>query len=319
MPSFTGLPSSDTDLLTRSAFAFMVFLPQNSTAVSSTWGFPYDTPDWCEKCYDCDDPKCACTFSPGFCQMLRQGDTAMYIDSVRVYQSDDDKAHVGNEHTLGCDPPEYPTRDYIVGHEYRYMRNPPFSYLDKHPMRPVQKGGGECNSDEDCGSHVRHVNLTEVFLNESKATSSDDGSSDTPLGRGQCISQTKWFGSTSSSKVCTCNDGFTGPHCLSLDHIDESPSAHNIRMSISPFSKFERFYLTPFMMFIIGVMAPALIAVLIFTVATKKKQKQVPVHLNPMPGANKGTQGRTNDVVAAERVPLTTRRSDHLSITGRSI
>ena len=247
----------------------------------------------------------------------------MYIDSIRVYQSTDDNAHVGHKHTLGCDPPEYPTKDYIVGNEYRYMRNPPFSYLDKHPLRPVQKGGGECNSDKDCGSHIRHVNLTEVFLNDNNGKSDDDTSSNAPMGRGQCITRDahmKWFSTSSSPQVCQCNEGFTGPHCLSLDHIDESPSAHDIRMSVSPFTKFETLYLTPFMMFIIGVMAPALIAVLIFTVATKKKQKYVPVHLRPMPVANKTAQGRANDFIPAERAPLSTPgRSDHLSITGRSI
>lgn len=37
-----------------------------NTAISSTWGFPYQVPDWCPKCYDCNDPKCACSFNPGF-------------------------------------------------------------------------------------------------------------------------------------------------------------------------------------------------------------------------------------------------------------
>ena len=99
-----------------------------NTAVSSTWGFPYDTPDWCEKCFDCDDPKCACAFAPGFCKMLRREDVAMYVDSVRIYQSKNDSAHVGAPHTLGCDPPAYPTREWIKGHSYQYMRNAPFSW-----------------------------------------------------------------------------------------------------------------------------------------------------------------------------------------------
>lgn len=92
-----------------------------NVAVSSTWGFPYDTPEWCPKCFDCDDPKCACSFYPGFCQMLRSGDTAMYIDHVRLYQSYDADAHVGANHTLGCDPPDYPTKEWIKGHSYRYV------------------------------------------------------------------------------------------------------------------------------------------------------------------------------------------------------
>lgn len=293
-----------------------------NTAVSSTWGFPFDVPDWCEKCYDCNDPKCACAFSPGFCQMLREGDTAMYIDSIRLYQSNDHKAHVGNKHTLGCDPPEYPTKDYIKGHEYRYMRNPPFSFLDKHPLRPTQRGGGECTSDKDCGAHVQHENLTEAYLNANSTNGSD--TTNTTMGRGKCLERSasqKWFSSAPPSRVCQCNEGFTGPHCMAIHHIDESPSAHDIRMSGSPFQEFEVLYLTPFMLFIVGVMAPALIAILIFTVIRKKKQKKAAVYIRPTAPFKSAPPGRggVGGIVVAESVPLATARNDHLSITGRSV
>lgn len=317
--------SSLKDLMGSQIPAEPTYLIMN-TAVSSTWGFPYDTPDWCNKCYDCDDPKCACTFSPGFCQMLRSGKTAMYIDSVRVYQSKNHKAHVGNKHTLGCDPPEYPTKDYIKGHEYRYMRNPPFSYLDKHPLRPTQNGGGECFSDKDCGAHIQHENLTEAFLNGNGANSTGDGNqttTNTTMGRGRCVNRDasqKWFNSASFPKMCKCNDGFTGPYCMAIDHIDESPSASVLRMSGSPFEEFEILYLTPFMMFIIGVMAPAMIAILIFTVLMKKKEKKAPPPVSsvrhPMSGNG---PGGTKAVVVSESVPLATAPTDHLSITGRSV
>eukprot|EP00581_Thalassiosira_minuscula_P006706 CAMPEP_0183703162 /NCGR_PEP_ID=MMETSP0737-20130205/1008_1 /TAXON_ID=385413 /ORGANISM="Thalassiosira miniscula, Strain CCMP1093" /LENGTH=764 /DNA_ID=CAMNT_0025929877 /DNA_START=135 /DNA_END=2429 /DNA_ORIENTATION=- len=122
-----------------------------NTAISSTWAFPYNVPDWCPKCYDCDDPKCACSFNPGFCGMMKTGKVAMKIDSVRVYQSKNDDAHVGQPHSLGCDPPDFPTKEFIKGYEYRYMRNPPFVYDDKHPLRNVKNGGGTCVVDEDCG------------------------------------------------------------------------------------------------------------------------------------------------------------------------
>lgn len=122
-----------------------------NTAISSTWAFPYDVPDWCPKCYDCNDPKCTCSFNPGFCNMMKTGKVALKIDSVRVYQSKDDDAHGGGPHTVGCDPPDFPTREYIKGYEYRYMRNPPFVYDDKHPLRSVKNGGGACEVDEDCG------------------------------------------------------------------------------------------------------------------------------------------------------------------------
>jgi len=122
-----------------------------NTAISSTWGFPYSVPDWCPKCYDCDDPKCACSFNPGFCSMMKSGKVALKIDSVRVYQSKNDDAHGGQPHSVGCDPPDFPTREFIKGYEYRYMRNPPFVYDDKHPLRSVKNGGGTCKVDHDCG------------------------------------------------------------------------------------------------------------------------------------------------------------------------
>lgn len=122
-----------------------------NTAISSTWAFPYSVPDWCPKCYDCHDPKCTCSFNPGFCNMMKTGKVALKIDSVRVYQSRNDDAHSGNPHTVGCDPVDFPTREYIKGYQYRYMRNPPFVYDDKLPLRNVKRGGGVCVVDEDCG------------------------------------------------------------------------------------------------------------------------------------------------------------------------
>jgi Beta-glucan synthesis-associated protein SKN1/KRE6/Sbg1 len=217
-----------------------------NVAVSSTWGFPYDTPDWCPKCYDCDDPKCACSFYPGFCQMIRSNNTAMYIDFVRVYQSSNPDAHVGANHTLGCDPPAYPTKEWIHGHTYRYMRNPPFSYEDKHPIRPVQRGGGPCKTDNDCGGDVHSINFTAVMeeQNESDRNLNKEKSKNIVAGRGQCVEhlQKGMFSMTTEiGMVCSCNDGYTGPFCLSLDHIDESPSAYKIRTNIALFRRMHYF------------------------------------------------------------------------------
>lgn len=194
-----------------------------NVAVSSTWGFPYDSPDWCPKCYDCDDPKCSCSFYPGFCEMIRTGKTAMYIDHVRVYQSSDADAHVGSNHSLGCDPPEYPTAEWIRGHSYRYMRNPPFSYNDLHPIRRIQRGGGSCNSDADCG-----------------------------VSRGQCTSSLTtspgYFSSIRTvGPVCKCRPGYTGPHCLALDHEDDAPSAYKIKTQYSPFDRIPTLAIPNFM------------------------------------------------------------------------
>ena len=63
-----------------------------NTAVSSTWGFPFDTPATCKKCFDCGDPTCACALPPGFCESLKGGKTSLLIDSVRVYQREGEES-----------------------------------------------------------------------------------------------------------------------------------------------------------------------------------------------------------------------------------
>jgi hypothetical protein len=226
-----------------------------NTAISSTWGFPYDTPEWCKKCYDCDDPKCACTFAPGFCKMLRETDVAMLIDSVRVYQSRDPSAHVGSDHTVGCDPLEYPTREWIKGHSYRYMRNAPFSFEDKgHYLKNVQKGGGKCVSDNDCGANIHHENLTEVFIEQQTGRRlKKNEPAGANSGRGKCIPMSE-FGSFyffvgGADKVCKCIPGYTGPNCLAQEHIDDTESAYDIRRSTSLFRSIPRFQFSPFLMF----------------------------------------------------------------------
>jgi hypothetical protein len=83
--------------------------------------------------------------------MMKTGKVALKIDAVRVYQSRDDEAHSGQPHSVGCDPPDFPTKEYIKGYEYRYMRNPPFVFEDKHPLRKIKNGGGVCEIDEHCG------------------------------------------------------------------------------------------------------------------------------------------------------------------------
>jgi hypothetical protein len=246
-----------------------------NTAVSSTWGFPYAVPEGCKKCYDCDDPKCACTFAPGFCKMLRKGDVAMKIDSVRVYQSRDPTAHVGNDHTVGCDPPKFPTRGWIKGHEYRYMRNPPFSLDDLHPLRPVQKGGGKCKTDSDCGGDLKNLNLTEI------AESSDDGrkrrllEAENQTGRGRCVSHSDmkgFFSMKVSSNICKCNPGFTGPHCLAQAHTDDSPSAYEITRHNSLMEEMPTFRASPFLIFIIVALCMQLVGFICYSVREKKKK-----------------------------------------------
>lgn len=247
-----------------------------NTAISSTWGFPYDKPEWCKPCFDCNNPKCDCNFHPGFCEMLRAGDVAMYIDYIRVYQSKDPSAHVGDNHTLGCDPPAYPTRDWIKGHEYRYMRNPPFSYEDKHPLRKVQRGGGECKTDTDCGGDVSVQNYTKIyekFGGESLAT--DDGEN-TSSGRGKCVSSKEMKAMFSNSmnkpeKVCKCSKGFTGPNCLAQEYVDETLSAQKLRLQTGLLKHIVSIQVPPFMFGVVITMVTLLLIVLVLNVAQKRR------------------------------------------------
>lgn len=238
-----------------------------NTAVSSTWGFPYNVPDSCQKCYDCDDPKCACTFSPGFCKMLREKDVAMYIDSVRVYQSRDPSAHVGANHSVGCDPIEYPTKEWIKGHSYRYMRNAPFSFEDMgHPLKKVQTGGGICTIDNDCGAHISNVNFTETYENkEFSRRHLEESTANQRQGRGKCVTLSEFNSplfkaKPGAKKVCKCNSGFTGPHCLAEEHIDDSPSAYKEKMKNSIFNSVPKLYISPFLLAgLMGLLASAVI------------------------------------------------------------
>jgi len=248
-----------------------------NTAVSSTWGFPADTPENCKKCYDCDDPKCSCNFAPGFCQMLRETDVAMYIDSIRVYQSRDPTAHVGANHSVGCDPIEYPTKEWIKGHSYQYMRNSPFSFEDKgHPMKKVQAGGGKCSIDNDCGAHISHINLTEIYeLKDLNRRLVDETSTNLKQGRGRCVSLSE-FGSPlfkpspGAKKVCKCNPGFTGPKCLAEEHIDITPSAYKEKMKNSIFNSVPKLYVSPVLL---SGLTGLLITVITFAcIVTGKKQ-----------------------------------------------
>lgn len=227
-----------------------------NVAVSSTWGFPYVVPDGCAKCYDCDDPKCACSISPGFCKMLREKDVAMYIDSIRVYQSRDPSAHVGADHTLGCDPPEFPTRSWIKGHEYKYMRNAPFSYDDKEPLRRVQKGGGKCKVDDDCGASLTSTNFTAVQESDDEEGERKLAKDSKTKGHGKCVDANKFKGMYSSKDrfpfVCMCNPGYTGPNCLAQDHVDDTESAYRNMMNESLLDYVPQLHVSPFMVIMLA-------------------------------------------------------------------
>jgi beta-glucanase (GH16 family) len=332
-----------------------------NTAISSTWAFPYNVPDWCPKCYDCYDPKCTCSFNPGFCNMMKTGKVSMKIDSVRVYQSMDDAAHSGRPHTLGCDPVDFPTREYIKGFEYKYMRNPPFVLQDKHPLRDVQDGGGTCVVDEDCGGgggdggaveedvldldgvgddkggddQVGGVNTivekaraandavhrrlgagadgrdvdftprkeTKTDLDDDptagldRPTTSDesleDDAGDTTVPsksnrkrkpKGRCVSATQGlFGApTSTGMQCKCNEGYTGPYCLSIEKHDDEPGAYALKKMSSLFSGRTAPYLTKFHVIIGGTMMIAFLAALVLDISSKSRNRDRTMEMKPL-------------------------------------
>lgn len=188
-----------------------------NTGVSSTWGFPYVLPKGCTRCYDCSNATCACAFNPGFCNMMKKTKVAMYVDSIRVYQSKDNSSHVGQPHTVGCDVPEFPTKEYIQGNRERYMRPPPFSASDKGPLEPtIKRGGADCNKNSDCGGNDSIGNLT-----------SDTGTSP---GKGYCKDFTRiMFSGFKIESRCECYDGYTGPRCLVGRKYDDSAGAWDSR------------------------------------------------------------------------------------------
>jgi hypothetical protein len=188
-----------------------------NVGISSTWGFPFDIPSWCPKCYDCTNSSCSCSFFPGFCNMMKKTRVAMYVDHIRIYQSRDDSAHVGLPHTTGCDPVEYPTREFILGHESRYMRPKPFSKDDKGSLKNIRHGGGLCHADIDCGG-----------LDSNTANKGES--------RGVCItgpSQSGLLGLGKQEEIrfCKCKQGFTGPYCLADDHKEDTVGAYELRRS----------------------------------------------------------------------------------------
>lgn len=328
-----------------------------NTAISSTWAFPYGVPDWCPKCYDCYDPKCTCSFNPGFCNMMKTGRVSMKIDSVRVYQSLDDAAHPGQPHTLGCDPVDFPTREYIKGFEYKYMRNPPFVLNDKQPLKDVRDGGGTCVVDKDCGgvsgggegeddaieedvldlddasdgkkgeaqvgdvntivekgraandavhrrlgagSDGRDVDFTPVKSTKKgpnddptagldRPTTSEeslvDDAGDTKVPsksnrnrrpKGRCVASTQGlFGApTSTGMQCKCNEGYTGPHCLSIDKHDDELGAYELKKMSSLLNGRAAPYLTKFHVFVGGTLLCAFVAALVLDNTRKRERSR---------------------------------------------
>lgn len=134
-----------------------------NTDVSPKWGWngcdPSDPcslahPGLCSSdgtllCTDCRNPDClVCPdqteWLSEFCNDISPSNPAEYkIDYIRVYQDTSDSSH-----TLGCDPPDLPTKDYINENWEKYTFDP---FVNKQPLSIVHHGGGFCASASDCG------------------------------------------------------------------------------------------------------------------------------------------------------------------------
>ena len=110
-----------------------------NTAISTSWGFP-NPPPGCD-IYDCKVTGGQCGMDANFCSSLP---AKMQVDHVRVYQLKNE-----SRHSLGCNPPGWPTTKFIQAHQSRYMRQ----HKDLHPLKQQKVGGGRCLVDSDCGVH----------------------------------------------------------------------------------------------------------------------------------------------------------------------
>jgi hypothetical protein len=109
-------------------------------AVSKDWGFPDAYYKNCpKKCWSCLDPECACALPKKFCEHIP---TSLEIDSVRVYQP----MH-GQGYTMGCSPPNRPTKEFIEANKEAYKLR-----AEENPLKEIAIGGGSCLTDLDCGT-----------------------------------------------------------------------------------------------------------------------------------------------------------------------
>lgn len=158
-----------------------------NTDISTRWGWNgCDETDPCSlanpglcsngmlSCTDCRNPDClVCphmtAWFEAFCDAISPENPAEYkIDYIRIYQDTSDETH-----TVGCDPPDLPTRDYINENWKKYTFDP---FVNKQPLLEVQHGGGKCIDSLDCGLAVSV--------------------------RGLC-----------KEGICECMSGWTGPNC----------------------------------------------------------------------------------------------------------
>lgn len=215
-----------------------------NTAMSTTWGFPYNDCPKESACYDCRDPACACYVPPGMCSNFP---AHFLIDYIRVYQRPEDKQSKSSKtkgwfrHTTGCSTKEYPTKHYIEGNRELYIDHEeekatvkresayyaangdlagtgisPASPWGMGPpiLRPVHRGGGQCRQDRnDCNEHGK---LVEPHSNPESNVR--DSSKPTLVHTEMAANLPNYCDETSR---CRCNLMYSGSHCRSQFAFDD--------------------------------------------------------------------------------------------------
>jgi len=185
-----------------------------NTDISPRWGWngclPQDScmqanPGMCSAagellCQDCADPQCLlCPETTGwlvdFCNEIDPRRPAQYkIDYVRVYQDENDPTH-----HVTCDPEDYPTKDFIDREWHRYTFDPTtLGGTQTAPLLPIQHGGGDCNSNRDCGNLITDLPAGTDIAQYLKDVNGVVREAFCVQGKCQCPDH-KW----------------TGPHCMS--------------------------------------------------------------------------------------------------------
>ena len=182
-------------------------------------------------CMDCANPDClrcpdSTAWFADFCEDVHPERPAEFkIDFVRVYQDLTDPTH-----SLGCNPPEYPTKDIIEQDWEKYTFN---SWVKKEPLKMVQHGGAPCTTQADCGNVLASEQVLTNFRSPQEGKTptyyGDGGTSSTPNQE-----KTAYFGSEDLDNFveelstlpgresyciqgrCSCPDfKWTGPSCQS--------------------------------------------------------------------------------------------------------
>lgn len=243
--------------------------------------------------------------------MLSGEGVTFEIDHIRVYQSKNHSAHVGQPHTVGCDPVEYPTREFINGNAYRYCRIPPFDKGDTSFLKKVRKGGGKCETDQECGGAAKVEEFTDVENIETKTRRLQQAG-----GRGVCIPSKEFKGLHSTKfqpgeKVCNCTEGFTGPNCLALDHKDDEMGAYELKMNKKIFGSISKPFIPPLFICAVGILVVMFVGVMITQAVAIKKQRSTKEYVSggDTPSINNREMKRPGFKVGGS----------NLVITGRSV